>query len=195
MTSAIRHAAAALLLPLAVLRAQSSQTVHRGDRYVDASVAASFYTVGGPHFAAIRDRNLFVASVGAEWVLETAGPIALSTTMELVPLAIVSRRGGPLRDCWTERTGRSRCQAAEPEPTFGMGGHPFGLKLYVWNQPRARVYADGSAGLLFFSRDMPIAGSRQMNFSANYGFGTEFTTISGSSIQFGWKFQHMSNGY
>src|SRR5256885_656941 len=81
MTSAIRHAAAALLLPLAVLRAQSSQTVHRGDRYVDASVAASFYTIGGPHFSAI------------------------------------------------------------------------------------------------------------------YGFGTEFTTISGSSIQFGWKFQHMSNGY
>jgi len=178
-----------------LLGAQASRPVIRGDRYLGASAAASVYLGSGAHFAEIRERNMFATTVRAEWVLENAGPLAMSTTMELIPLAAVSRRNGPLRDCWTEPNGRSRCQVAESEATLGSGLIPFGLKLYALNGSRARLFANGAAGIMLFSRDMPVAGSRRMNFSVEYGAGAEVAAVRGGVIVMGWMFQHMSNAY
>src|SRR5437867_11780558 len=135
-----RLAAMTLSVSSTVLSAQAMRPVARGDRYVGASAAASVYMGSGAHFAEIRERNMFTTSLRSEWVLESAGPLAVSTTMELVPFATVSRRNGPLRDCWTEPSGRSRCQVAESEPTIGSGLIPFGLKLYAFNGSRARLF-------------------------------------------------------
>lgn len=116
--------------------------------------------------------------------------------MDLVPVAIVSRRSGPLRDCWTTQTsGRSQCQGADKTPAYGTGAHPLGVKFYVANQPRARVFAGGSVGIMFFDREMPIVGSNRMNFAVEYGGGIEANALGHSVIVLGWKFQHMSNGY
>ena len=187
--------ATTLCVSSALLGAQASRPVARGDRYVGASAAASVYMASGAHFAEIRERNMFATSLHAEWVLENAGPLAVSTTMELVPLAAVSRRNGPLRDCWTEPSGRSRCQVAEREPTLGSGLMPFGLKLYALNGSRARLFATGGAGIMLFSRAMPVVGSRRMNFAVEYGVGAEVAAVRDGVIVTGWKFQHMSNAY
>ena len=178
-----------------LLDAQIARPVTRGDRYVGASAAASVYMGSGAHLAEIRERNMFSTSLRAEWVLENAGLLAVSTTMELVPLATVSRRNGPLRDCWTEPNGRSRCQAAESQPTIGSGLIPFGLKIYALNGSRGRLFATGATGVMLFSRDMPVTGSRRMNFSVEYGVGAEAGGVRGGVIVVGWKFQHMSNAY
>lgn len=195
----IRLASAFAVLIMSIAaggEAQVARPLKRGDRWVGGSAAASFYLRGGAHFAAIRERNFLTTSVRAEWVLETVGPFALATTMEAVPLAVVSRRSGPLRDCWTSQpSGRSQCQVAEDARTFGAGAHPLGVKLYLANAPRARPYVGGSVGMLFFDREMPIAGSNRMNFALEYGGGVEINTSRGSAIALGWRFQHMSNGY
>src|SRR5438132_14319643 len=103
------HVSTALLaLHCAILGAQSARPLARGDRFVGASAAASVYMDVGSHFAEIRDRNMFSTALRAEWVLENAGPLALSSTMELVPIAMISLRAGAGRDCWLEPNGRSR---------------------------------------------------------------------------------------
>ena len=188
--------AASLWLHPAVVPAQLSRPVQRGDRSIGGWAAASFYMQGGAHFAAIRERNLMITDLRSEWVLEDAGPFALATTMDLVPLVVVSRRAGPLRDCWTNQpSGRSQCQSAESAPTYGAGAHPLGIKLYLANGARARLFAGGSVGMLFFNREMPIVGSNRMNFAVEYGGGVEANALGRSAIVVGWKFQHMSNGY
>jgi hypothetical protein len=177
------------------LGAQDARQVTRGDRFIGASAAASVYLDGGAHFAEIRERNMFATSLRAEWVLENAGPLALSSTMELVPMALVNRRAGAVRDCWPEPNGRTHCQAASNEATYGSGLFPFGLKFYALNGAHARLFATGSTGLMVFSRDMPVAGSRRLNFAIEYGGGAEVSTVKGGVIVVGWKFQHMSNAY
>ena len=184
-----------LATPIVPVWAQWARRVERGDRYVGGSAAASFYTNGGAHFAEIRDRNYFTASLRAEWVLETAGPFALASTLDVVPVAVVSRRAGNLRDCWTDVGGRAHCQTADARATYGSGANPLGIKLYLANQSRARLFTAGSVGMLWFNRDMPIAGSRRMNFAVDYGGGVEINTFSANVVVLGWRFQHMSNGY
>ena len=194
-----RICAVALLVALGAFPASAAHSqgrrVERGDRWVGASAGASFYTSGGAHFAEIRERNVITTTLRAEWVIETAGPFALASTMDLVPLTVVSRRGGVLQDCWKDSGGRSRCQTGDDAPIFGIGGNPLGIKLYLANESRARLFTGGSVGLMVFNRDMPIAGSRQMNFAVEYGGGVEINSLGGSAIVMGWRFQHMSNGY
>lgn len=181
--------------PAASASGQWARRIERGDRYFGGSAAASFYTNGGAHFAEIRDRNYFTANLRAEWVLETAGPFALASTLDVVPVAVVSRRAGTLRDCWTDVAGRAHCQTADARATYGSGANPLGIKLYLANRSRARLFTAGSVGMLWFNRDMPIAGSRRMNFAVDYGGGVEVNTVAASAVVIGWRFQHMSNGY
>jgi hypothetical protein len=195
MTRATLTVTTLLAIHAIELSAQSTGPVTRGDRFVGASAAASVYLDGGAHFAEIRERNMFATSLRAEWVLENAGPLALSSTMELVPMALVSRRAGSMRDCWLEPNGRTHCQATSNEATYGSGLFPFGLKLYALNGAHARLFTTGSTGLMVFSRDMPVAGSRRLNFAVEYGGGAEVSTVNGAVIVAGWKFQHMSNAY
>lgn len=195
MTKATLTVTALLAMHASALKAQWARPVTRGDRFIGASAAASVYLDGGAHFAEIRERNMFATSLRAEWVLENAGPLALSSTIELVPMALVSRRAGSVRDCWPEPNGRTHCQTASNEATYGSGLFPFGLKLYALNGAHAGLFATGSTGLMVFSRDMPVVGSRRLNFAVEYGGGAEVSTVKGGVIQLGWKFQHMSNAY
>jgi Lipid A 3-O-deacylase (PagL) len=162
---------------------------------MSASASASFYTQRGAHFANIRDRNVFFTGLSAEWVLEAAGPLAVATTIELVPLAVVSRRSGTPEDCWTSASGRRRCQLGATTPAVGSGILPFGLKLYFANTPRVRLFTSGATGMMLFSQEMPVTGSRRMNFAVEYGAGAEISTIRGGSLLAGWTFKHMSNAY
>jgi Lipid A 3-O-deacylase (PagL) len=190
------YAAATLIaIHCATLGAQPTRPLLRGERFVGASAATSVYTDVGAHFAEIRERNMFAASLRAEWVLENAGPLAVSSTMELIPLALVSRRAGSVRDCWPEPSGNVHCQAGSNEPTYGSGLLPFGVKFYAFNGARARFFASAATGLMVFSRDMPVTRSRRLNFTAEYGGGAEITTMGGGAVVVGWKFQHMSNAY
>lgn len=166
-----------------------------GDRVIGGSAEASFYTDGGARFAEIRNRNVFMAGVRAEWVLEAAGPFAVSSTMEALPLIVVNRRSGSLQDCWSGPGGRPRCQTEQGGPNFGVGVVPFGIKLYFANRRDVRVFASGAAGLVLFSRDMPVAGSRRLNFLVEYGAGAEVGRSAHGAVVVGWKFQHMSNAY
>jgi hypothetical protein len=195
MTKAMLAVTAMLAIHATRLDAQGMRRVERGDRFIGAFAAASVYMDGGARFAELRERNMFATSLRAEWVLESAGPLAISSTIELVPMALISRRAGSIRDCWVEPNGRSHCQTASGEPTYGSGLFPFGLKLYALNGATARLFATGSTGLMMFSRDMPVVGSRRLNFAIEYGVGVEVGAVSGRVIALGWKFHHMSNAY
>lgn len=166
-----------------------------GDRMVGGLAEASFYMDGGARFAEIRNRNVFMAGVRAEWVLEAAGPFAVASTMEALPLIVVNRRGGSLQDCWSGPGGRPRCQTDEGGANVGVGLVPFGFKLYLANRRNLRVFGSGAAGLVLFSRDMPVAGSRRLNFLVEYGAGAEIGRLGPGAVVVGWKFQHMSNAY
>jgi Lipid A 3-O-deacylase (PagL) len=197
--SSIRLLTSAALLTLSArtTAAQLDARMRHGDRLLGMSASASFYTAGGSSFGRIRNRNVYLTDLRAEWVLETIGPLGIASTMSVIPGALVTRRSGPLRDCWPVRTGGPRrCVNAKSGAAVGAGVSPLGIKLYWTQHERFRLHGSAATGLMLFSRDVPVAGSRRLNFSADYGAGIDILTDGGSrAIVIGWKFIHVSNAY
>ena len=177
--------------------AQGHAAPRPGDRLLGAWLGASFYSPVGTHLGATPDRDLFLAGLRAEWVLEAAGPLALASTMDLIPMAVVTRNpeyrlrrlatfgGGTVE--YKEPTGRG--------PVYGAGLSPLGLKLYLAPGGRARLYAAGAAGALWFTRDMPVPNARRFNYAFEYGGGVELARADGVAFVLGYKFHHLSNLY
>jgi len=55
-------------------------------------------------------------------------------------------------------------------------------------------FANGTAGFLYFSKDVPQPGAAQFNFTFDFGGGVDFVKNSGRTISVGYKYQHISNG-
>ncbi len=157
--------------------------------WVGASVAPA------QRFGLITDRQLFVAAVRAEYVLERFGPIAIASTMDVIPLAILSNtptyvaRTGYTLDGYTytynEQTGRA--------PVYGAGIVPAGLQIFTAGSRSLRAFIGGSAGGLWFTRNTPIPDARRLNFMLEAGGGIELIARSGRAVVVGYKYQHLSN--
>jgi hypothetical protein len=70
---------------------------------------------------------------------------------------------------------------------------PIGLQFYSARSGGARLFAGGSAGAIWFNRDMPVAGARRFNFALQLGTGVELAARNGGALVLGYKFHHLSN--
>jgi hypothetical protein len=178
----------------AVVRAQTPlDTSHVGDRVFGVWAGASLSSVAV--FGTITDRRLVLTGLRYERVIDHTGSVTTMYTFDLHPIAVVTNtpRYGvqevrPRRDVrftQTVETGRS--------PVVGAGVSPLGLQFYGAPHGNARLFAGGSAGGIWFNRDMPMAGARRFNFALQLGTGVEFTARTGGSLVLGYKFHHLSN--
>lgn len=133
------------------------------------------------------DRKLFLLNLQYARTLFATTPLTLKYTAEIVPAAVeiqptqVYEIGGqPL----VNPSGSIYAAGASP---IGFQGN-FGKKSI---QP----FANGSVGFLYFTRQVPIVGSSQFNYTISIGFGAQFFRRSGRSFSVGWKYFHLSNDY
>lgn len=182
------------VLCLRPLIAQAPADLSRGDRSIGAWVGFSPDTRDA--FRPTQRRELIVAGLRAEWVLERLGPLALAATGDLIPIAIVTQNPTYItREITLPESGfvHRFKQETGNKPVFGAGASPFGLKLYVGSSRHVRFYAASAVGALWFTRDMPVPDARKFNVMVEGGAGCEIVRGSGRALALGYKFHHLSN--
>jgi hypothetical protein len=78
---------------------------------------------------------------------------------------------------------------------YGVGAAPLGLRLETRLGSRVRVYGAAAAGLVYFSRNVPVRDARRLNATAEWGGGAVVGAASGVAAQLGFKYHHLSNAY
>ena len=182
------------LLCLRPLIAQAPADLSRGDRSIGAWVGFSPDSRDG--YRPTQRRELFVAGLRAEWVLEKLGPLALAATGDLIPVAIVTETPTyVMREITVPEWGSVHRfkQETGNEPVFGAGAAPFGLKLYVSPSRHVRFYSAAAIGALWFTRDTPVPDARKFNIMVEGGAGCEIVRSSRRAFTLGYKFHHLSN--
>ena len=80
-------------------------------------------------------------------------------------------------------------------PVYGAGFSPLGLEARMRVAPRGQVFGAVAMGLIWFTRDVPVANSRSVNITAEMGFGLLWEYRDGRRMRFGYKFHHLSNSW
>lgn len=146
-------------------------------------------------------RRLFMAGAGWRRVLLATDKFAWKFTIDIVPVALVSQPtlGGAetvqnaskiAAQC---QTAGLACGVAGRRTTYGIGFAPIGFEFNFRRRRRVQPVAGINAGLLHFTRDVPIANSSATNFTFGWGAGLQIFTSPSRSITVGYRFHHISN--
>jgi opacity protein-like surface antigen len=135
------------------------------------------------------DRTLFELAIQYARVIKTSDSWALKYTAEIIPVAAVRQPQQGIVN------GNPEDLPGSKEKIYGIGVTPVGLQMnfgrgHVW-QP----YINGSAGILYFNDDVPVADSSKFNFQLGLGVGVQIWYLENQSIRLGYKYNHISNGY
>jgi hypothetical protein len=136
------------------------------------------------------DRPFFEFNVQYARVLRTGDNWALKYTAEIIPVAIIRQpqqgyagNGNPVD------------LAGKKQNIYGAGVSPIGLQMNLRRGCVLQPYVNGTAGVLYFTDDVPVANSSHFNFTFGFGAGFEIWYRENQSIILGYKYQHISNGY
>ena len=122
-------------------------------------------------------------------VLKTDDNWALKYLAEIVPVAIIrqppqsSVNGHPV-----DLPGGS-------QTIYGAGISPVGFQLNFRRGSMLQPYVNGTAGVLYFQDQVPVADSSKFNFELGLGVGVEMWYRENQSVYLGYKYHHISNGY
>jgi opacity protein-like surface antigen len=136
------------------------------------------------------NRSLFEFNLQYARVLRTGDNWALKYTAELVPVAVVRQphQGYTMNGDPVDLTG-SR------QKIYGAGITPLGLQMNFRRGSTFQPYINGTAGVLYFAENVPVADSSNFNFTFSFGVGVEIWYRENQSIILGYKYNHISNGY
>jgi hypothetical protein len=136
------------------------------------------------------NRPFFEFNVQYARVLTRGGAWALKYIAEITPVAIIKQpRQG------FAPNGEPVDLPDSSQRIHGAGISPIGLQM---NFRRGRVlqpYVNGTAGVLYFTENVPVADSSNFNFVFGFGAGVEIWHRQDQSLILGYKYQHISNGY
>jgi opacity protein-like surface antigen len=146
-------------------------------------------------------RRLFMAGAGWRRVILATDRVAWKFTVDIVPIALVSQPTlGGMETVQDAKKVLAECQAAGlscgsvgRRTTYGVGFAPVGFEFNFRRRHRVQPVAAINAGLLRFSRDVPVAGSMQTNFTFSWAGGLQIFTGESQSLTIGYRFHHISN--
>jgi hypothetical protein len=130
-------------------------------------------------------------SLRASTDLLRIGPVRLRYTAQLLPVIRMSNIEdySPLTTSVSTIyvvTGRS--------PSYGVGVVPLGLDLNTRLGHRVQLEMGIGAGIVGFSRHVPVAASRQRAFTAEWGTRVRLELDEARALLFGFRWKHTSNG-
>ncbi len=123
-------------------------------------------------------------------VLAANDNLAFSWTIDAVPVAVLSVD----RFTFVPTGPGSFTVQRHRDHTYGAGLSPIGLKLNFRRSQTLQPFASGTAGFLYFSKDVPVPGAKRFNFTFDFGGGIDIVRESRRAITVGYKYQHISNG-
>lgn len=124
-------------------------------------------------------------------VLAANQSLAFSWTIDAVPVAVLS-----VKRLTIIPTGSGTFTVRQTrDHTYGAGLSPIGLKLNFRRSHMLQPFASGTAGFLYFRKQVPVPGASQFNFTFDFGGGVDIVSNSRRAIGIGYKYQHISNGY
>ncbi|UCC71980.1 MAG: acyloxyacyl hydrolase [Gemmatimonadota bacterium] len=182
--------------PAGPVAAERPHGLEVGTTELGAHFAISIHSGGGDIDQAVGSG---FAMIGLRYgkVLEASRKLALEYVVDVVPLAVVS--GIPkgvdvyydrVQDRWVI----DGVEMAEWSSVYGFGASPLGLQLYLLPSGRIRLWVGGTAGFLFFARDVPVPGGTALNFAFDFRAGLQFSGPSDLALSLGFEFHHFSNG-
>ncbi|MFL6436154.1 MAG: acyloxyacyl hydrolase [Terriglobales bacterium] len=145
-------------------------------------------------------RRLFMAGGGWRRVLLAGNSVAWKFTMDAVPIALVSQPtlfGSEIVQDPHKQI--AACKAAGVicafgrRTTYGVGFAPIGFEFNFRRKSRVQVVTGINAGLLRFSREVPIPNSASINFTFGLGAGVQIFTSASRSVTIGYHYHHISN--
>lgn len=136
------------------------------------------------------DRPFFEFNVQYAHVVGTGDNWALKYTAEIIPVAIIRQpqQGHTVNGNPVDLPGNN-------QKIYGAGVSPVGLQMNLRRGCILQPYVNGTAGVLYFTDNVPVAGSSNFNFTFGFGAGVEIWYRENQSLIVGYKYQHISNVY
>ncbi len=135
------------------------------------------------------DRSLFEINVQYARVIKTSDNWALKYTAEIIPVAYVRQ---PQQG---EMNGNPVDLPGARQKIYGVGITPVGFQINYRRGHVLQPYVNGTAGILYFTEQVPVADSSKINFNLGLGVGVQIWHSENQSIRLGYKYNHISNGY
>jgi len=147
-------------------------------------------------------RRMFEAGAGWRRVLLATNNIAWKFTVDIVPAALVSQPtvngvevvSDPRHLVFPAVCAPTSCGLTiGRRTTYGVGFAPIGFEFNFRRKRRIQPVAGINAGLLRFSREVPIAGSASINFTFSLEAGLQIFTSPSRSLSVSYRYHHTSN--
>jgi opacity protein-like surface antigen len=129
----------------------------------------------GHAFGSTTDSRMYQVEARYGRLILTNRLIALRYVEEVVPLSVVG-------DPWAN---------GQRVSAYGAGGSLIGAQINFLRSHRIQPFLTSGGGFLYFNRQM--FGAIQFNFTAQLGAGVQVFTSRHHSIDFGYKYHHISN--
>jgi len=188
VTRTIACALVTLLVCGAPLQAQETSPWALG---VDLLHSGTGSRPGQVFQGATRGVGESAVALRAATTLARLGPVRLQYVAQLLPLVRVTGV-----ESATALQGRLQqiFVLGDAAPAYGIGAVPLGLDLATQLGTRVRVSSGAGVGIATFSRNVPVAASRQRVFTAEWGARLEIDVAAGRALTLGYRWKHTSDG-
>ena len=122
-------------------------------------------------------------------VLLASKTVAFEWTIDAIPLSILSNKRFTVTP-----SGTGFIVTQTRKSVYGWGAAPIGLKLNFRRNRKVQPFGQSTGGFLYFSEQVPAAGTSQFNFTFDFSGGVQIVNSNRRSFTIGYKFQHISNG-
>jgi opacity protein-like surface antigen len=136
------------------------------------------------------NRQFFLTGLRYGRVLLSGANMSLKYTVDVNPAAFLDQT-----DFHFLRTlsGGGLLFKRDHHYVYGAGASPIGLQLNFREHHRYQPYVNGSIGMLYFSRDVPVAQASHFNFAADWGGGVQIFLRPQRALSLGYRYHHFSN--
>ena len=137
--------------------------------------------------AEAADRKFFLAAFRYGRTLWANDSMALQYTVDAIPIAVAT---GVI----TSRTNVGGVTLFQRDTAYGGGVSPLGFQVDFANGSRIHPFAHLNAGILGFTKPVPIEDSGKLAFTLEGGGGVRIFTSERRAVTLGLRLHHISNG-
>jgi Lipid A 3-O-deacylase (PagL) len=131
-----------------------------------------------------QDRRMVQAAFTWTPALLRRSSFTLRYRIDAIPIAL-------LHDFRYVRSGQPNSAPKEWVPGFGLS--PAGVQLDFHNRTRLKPFVEVTGGFLYFRRKVLAYDETQFQFTVAPGVGARILLAGRTAVEFGYKYQHMSN--
>lgn len=124
-------------------------------------------------------------------VLRAWDSVAFTWTVDALPVVVLSYPQSPPISAGSGGPAYQKTR----QDVYGAGLSPIGLRFDFRPRRRLQPFVDNTYGFVYFGQPVPDSRGAQFNFRIDFGGGLRVRVGSNQVMTFGYKFNHISNGY